>query len=348
MPDFVILGNCLWNSKGRGGNSSQQYALAVMRRGWRVRYVDRYGTGLFTPWEDLEIGPETVVMCDMPWVKHYYTLFMELKMRGCRTVYRAVDNWHMTPRRDDYDEEREIAFITAADAAFASNPLNVERFKKIRPDITLLRNGTDLALFWNWQGEPPEDLRPGKPAVAFVASLWAPEWVDWESLFYAAEASPELSFNFLADPSKFPDRARPANMNVIGIRRWPLLPSYLHHCGVGVLPYFPERSCYTNPLKVLEYLACGLPVVCCPNPSIMDCPHLFFYSGPRDFLDKIKAAAEAEIDREALYHFLEQHTWDRRLEDIVEKLGFSAPVGSRGAAHDSAKRENRPRGEALA
>ena len=324
MPDFVILSNSPWNSKGRGGNSSQQYARAVMRRGWRVSYHDKDGLTMFTPLEELALGPQVVVMCDMPWVEHYYRIFQDLQRQGCKTVYRVVDHWGMTPRREDYCEAREIAFITAADAVFASSPLNVERFRAIRPDITLLRNGADLETFWGWQGEPPADLRRGQPTLAFVTSLWEPDWVDWEALFCATESRPELALNLLADIGKLPPRKLPENFNAIGIRPWSGLPAYLTHCDVGLIAYRPGLTRYNNPLKALEYLACGLPVVSSPNPSIMDHPYLCFYNNTEEFMRAIDQAAAMPVNREYLYAYLQQHTWDRRLEEILGKLAGSS------------------------
>ena len=320
MPDFVILSNSPWNSKGRGGNSSQQYALAVMRRGWRVHYADMYGVRSFTPLSDLAPGPGTVVMCDNPWVKYYADLFFELKAQGCSTVYRAVDNWLTTPYRGQYCEERELAYVRESDLAVASNPLTVERFRPCRPDIDLLRNGVDLDHFWNWSGTPSAEIKRGQPTVVLVTSLWAPDWIDWPALFYAAESCPEMVINVLANPENFPQHAF-TNINLIGIRSWQILPAYLRQCDVGVIPYLPDKARYTNPLKALEYLASGLPVVHAPNPSITDYPYMYQYDSPADFVSQIQAAAQARLEEAALHQTLSQHTWDQRLEILLAKLG---------------------------
>lgn len=321
MPDFVILSNCPWNSDGRGGNSSQVYAETIMQRGGRVHFADSGGVRLFTPIEQLDLGRNTVVMCNMPWVEYYFDLFFDLMVAGCPSIYRIVDNWHETPRWFYYSEAREIDYIKAADIVVASNPLNADRFRHIRPDIGLLRNGVDLANFWHWQGEPPTDLKKGEITAAFVTSLWAPEWIDWEALFYAVESCPELVINVLARIENFPARPVPDNMNLIGIRPWKMLPAYLHHCDVGLLPYLPAKTRHSNPLKALEYLGCGVPVVCLPNPSLTDYPYHFIYDGPADFVDKIRQAAATEVDRAALYNFLQQHTWEARLDSLLLRLG---------------------------
>jgi len=323
LPDFIILANARWDAGGRGGNSSQQYAQAVLRRGWRLCYIQQDGARLHTPLEALDLGPNTVVMCDLPWVEFYLDLFLELKARGCRTVYRIVDNFYQTVRRDSYSEERECAFIRAADAVFASSPLNVSRFQEVRADIGLLRNGVNLKYLWAPPSAPPGDLHFGKPTVAFVASFWDPEWIDWPALLNAARVNSAMAINVLGDVERIPKLSFPGNVHLLGKRPWPLLKNYIHFCDAGLSLYRTRRTRFSNPLKVLEYLACGRPAVSCPNPSISDYPYLYFYRRPQALSAKITTAAAAVIDKKALYHFLEQHTWEARLDVILSKLGFS-------------------------
>jgi glycosyltransferase involved in cell wall biosynthesis len=322
-PDFIILANTRWNrnAEGRGGNSSPQYADVIRARGGRVSYIQKDRINRLTPLEEIEPGPNTVVMCDMPWVDFYLDLFLKLKALDCRTVYRIVDNWLLTPRKPEYDESREIAFIRAADGVFASNPLSIERFREVRTDIKLLRNGVDLDHFWNWQGEAPAEMRRGKPTAVFVTGFWDPEWVDWPALIYAARELPTMAINVLGDASQAKLPALPENVHLLGRRPWSQLPAYFHQADIGIVAYRPARTRYNNPLKVLEYLASGRPVVASRNPSLGDYPYLYFYETPEDFLGQIKRAVSEPVAKEGLRKILENHTWRARLEELLKELG---------------------------
>jgi glycosyltransferase involved in cell wall biosynthesis len=54
------------------------------------------------------------------------------------------------------------------------------------------------------------------------------------------------------------------------------IPSLFAALDIGVAPYLPEEHFYFSPLKVLEYLAAGLPVVC---PALGDLPELVAGAG---------------------------------------------------------------------
>ena len=83
------------------------------------------------------------------------------------------------------------------------------------------------------------------------------------------------------------------------------------------MPYLAVRTRYNNPIKVLEYLSCGRPVVTARNPSIDDYPNLYFYEGGEEFVARIDEAAGSAIDGDTLYQNLKSHTWDARLDSLL-------------------------------
>jgi glycosyltransferase involved in cell wall biosynthesis len=321
MPDFVILGNSKWDGPaGRGGNSSQQYAQVLLRRGWRVSFIQLDGGNKLTPLEEIVPGPETIVMCCRPWPEFYYQIFMMLKARGCRTIYRSSDNWAYTIRRKNYSEEMEIDILRAADVVVASNPLSIERFKHIRPDMTLLRNGVDLDLFWNSQDEASPDIVTGNPTAIFVASFWDLDWIDWSNLTAAARLLPKLSVNILGNVPDALQAEAPPNIHCLGSQPWRNLPAYHKKCDIGLVTYNAEYTAYNNSLKVMEYLASGLRVVCAPNESTKDYPYIFQYRSAEELASQIMNAAATPVDRDSLYSFLKQHTWDKNMDILLRRV----------------------------
>ncbi|WP_455133475.1 glycosyltransferase [Microbacterium aurum] len=114
------------------------------------------------------------------------------------------------------------------------------------------------------------------------------------------------------------------------------MPEVLRGCAVGLVPYthslFNEGS---FPLKTLEYLAAGLPVVATDLPAIrwLGCPDVDVADAP----DAFAAAVRTLVDRpgpdlqgrERRRSFAREHDWERRAEAFVEVLALRDEVGAR-------------------
>jgi glycosyltransferase involved in cell wall biosynthesis len=115
------------------------------------------------------------------------------------------------------------------------------------------------------------------------------------------------------------------------------VPALLRALDAGIAPYTPEADFYFCPLKVLEYLAAALPVVC---PAIGDIPSLaegagLYYSagdvnGLTDVLRNLvdqperRHAAVVEAERQA-----RQWTWDANAaayEELLQTAPFFQPA----------------------
>jgi glycosyltransferase involved in cell wall biosynthesis len=317
---FVILANAAWDSGGMGGNSSQQYTRTLAKLGWDGIYVDPSGTLKFKDINRIRHPHQTVVMCDFPYSEYFMKIFSALSDAGCHSVCRIVDHWKAIDILEDYNPELEIEFVKSADHVFASNPLNVERFKSVRPDIQLLRNGVDLNHFDSAQGKEQITLARGWVTLGVVASFWFPKWADLKPLLHYARRHPEDTVNIIGNAKAVMQDQHLGNVIVHKPKHWREIPQYIHQFDICVVPYNPETTKYTNPIKVLEYLACGKPIVSCYNPSIADFPYVYFYEGVEDFENAVEKALANPIDKDYLMNFLKNHTWNKRVETILNKL----------------------------
>lgn len=108
------------------------------------------------------------------------------------------------------------------------------------------------------------------------------------------------------------------------------VPCYLKACKVG-FNYHPyeARFLVSIPLKIFEYLCCGLPVVCTALPHVaefmeeVDCGELVADNEPSSFADAIEsllknpslAREKARRGHEAI---LRQHCWEREAEKLMK------------------------------
>lgn len=135
------------------------------------------------------------------------------------------------------------------------------------------------------------------------------------------------------EPPEFWELVGRPNVDWIGERPFAEMPRYLKEASVGLVPYthspFNEAS---FPLKTLEYLAAGLPVVATDLPAIrwLNAPDTQVADSPAAFADAVRNAlaaspAEIAIRRQRAQSTARHHTWNVRAERFAQLLGVASP-----------------------
>ncbi|WP_310620816.1 glycosyltransferase [Flexibacterium corallicola] len=158
--------------------------------------------------------------------------------------------------------EKELA--SKADLIIAASENLTKRFPA---DKTVhIPHGVDFELFSSPQGRP-NDL-PDGPVAGFYGSI--AEWVDLESIAIAADELPHWNFVLIGNVECAATTLQnKSNIFLLGPRPHHLLPAYLQHFDVSLLPFRDNdqiRAC--NPLKLREYLAAGNPIVSTRFPAL--------------------------------------------------------------------------------
>jgi glycosyltransferase involved in cell wall biosynthesis len=183
--------------------------------------------------------------------------------------------------------------------------------------------------------EEPEDLRciPG-PRIGFAGSLH--EVCDFPLLRRIAETYPEASV-VLVGPTTVPPSAlsplHAPNIHILGLRPYRDLPAYVQHFDVGIIPYIQNaRTKAVDPLKLLEYLAAGIPVVSTAIPEAHKYASAIMVAEDDETFVRATGAAlslnRAET-RERARAVARTHTWEHRASDLLAILGQLAAAGSR-------------------
>jgi glycosyltransferase involved in cell wall biosynthesis len=183
------------------------------------------------------------------------------------TSYHIDDEFSWaTERRPMSAAERSL--IARVDRVYVSSPGLLESKGGINATTVFSPNGVDYRAFSEPTTEPDDLARVPRPRVGYVGVI--KEQIDLELLAALAAKHASWSFVFvgpvrtvhssLREPL---DRLRQLpNVHLLGERAPALLPAYLQHIDVALLPY--RRNAYTdciNPMKLYEALAAGTPVV---------------------------------------------------------------------------------------
>ena len=195
---------------------------------------------------------------------HYAALIDSVTRRGI--VYYCVDEYASQPNVDaDAIRAMERKVLDHADVVFAVSDQLVESKRNGNENVYLSTHGVDTEAFGRAVERDeniPADIGAITGPIAVFFGL-IEEWVDLELIAYLARERPDVSFALIGSVVQDPAPvAGLKNVHFLGHKKYETLPDYLAACDVGLLPYkLNEQVINSNPKKMREYLAAGMPVV---------------------------------------------------------------------------------------
>ena len=274
-------------------------------------------------------------------------------------VYYCVDEYtRFAGFHGERIAELESKLIAAADLVIATSPALRDAKKEKRADVQLVPHGVDydhFAVAWRDRPTMPPDLgRIRRPIFGFFGLIH--HWFDVDLLVKAAALRPNYSFVLIGDCKVDPGPLRSCpNVFLLGRRDYATLPAYCTSFSAGLLPFVcNEMTRCVNPIKLLEYLAAGLPVVATAIPAAQE------IGGPVAVArnaEEFAAACDAALtlssaDRPQISRLAEAHTWESRLIQISEMVLRAVRPGVRAGVQPqpvnaAVSRRNRQGLEAL-
>jgi len=180
-------------------------------------------------------------------------------------------------------------------------------------------NGVDINHFANSSKNMPDDLKNiPKPIAIYIGAI--DDWFGLDFLYEVAMQCKDISFVLIGDPvieisklNKLP------NFYLLGRKNYNQIPQYLNNSEVGIITFDVSHPVVdtVNPIKLYEYMACGLPVVSTSwkELELINSPALLAKS-PEEFSKSLHEALESGKDQKYL-DFAKGNSWDKRFEEII-------------------------------
>jgi glycosyltransferase involved in cell wall biosynthesis len=238
-------------------------------------------------------------------------------------VYHCVDEFSEftgTDKNAILDMERDL--LRKADQVFVSSGPLYETKILHNPHTSMVTHGVDLEHFRKACDPkmvlPAEIARLGRPLIGFYGLV--ADWVDLNLIRFLALSRPAWSFVLIGkvDTDVSPIK-RLTNVHLLGRKSYSELPSYCAGIDVAILPFvINELTLASNPLKLREYLASGLPVVTTNIPEAQRLgEHLKVGATYAEFLEHIEAyLAHGAGPKLSISDGMAGESWDVKVEEM--------------------------------
>jgi len=240
-----------------------------------------------------------------------------------RTWYRPGSHHHARIDRN----YREI--LARSDVVLANCAPVAEGMQAFAPDVHVVANGCEMPEDDLAGLAPPRELAALRgPIVGYVGNL--SDRIDIDLLDDLARARPEWNFVFVG--SAHLDQSilrldRHPNVHFVGVKPYDQAKAFIAHFDVALIPHLDnEMTRSMNPLKAFVYCAAGVPVVSTPIANMEELGDLIIVAKG---VDGFVAAIDEAIEGGRRGPDLEQlapHSWERRVEQIMELIDDAAGV----------------------
>lgn len=184
-----------------------------------------------------------------------------------QVVYYCGDDFSALAGVDhDVVLKHENKLVKKADLILVASETLFAKFPQEKTQY--LPHGVDYTLFHQTTPRANDLFNDGKPIAGFYGSL--SHWLDYDLLNQVIAKNPDWHFVFIGQNelgfNPFDDHN---NLSLLGTKPHHQLSRYSQHWQVSLLPFVDNeqiRAC--NPLKLLEYLATGTPIISTPFPAL--------------------------------------------------------------------------------
>jgi glycosyltransferase involved in cell wall biosynthesis len=194
--------------------------------------------------------------------------------------------------------------------------------KSTAKSLLHLPNGVRFDFFQAAARDIPARYRDlPRPIIVYVGAM--EEWFDFDLVNAAARALKDFSFVMIGDSSRSRFEDLP-NIHCVGPIAHAELPAWLWNADVGIIPFDVKNHGTLvnsiNPLKLYEYMACGLPVVSVAWEELRNIASPARLTDGRDeFIAALRTSAPTR-DRRHFIDYAGTQDWGARVDAVISAL----------------------------
>ena len=245
------------------------------------------------------------------------------------SIYRMADN---DAGFDNYNEHYayfEKSLAQKVDLVLYTAMGLLDRINQLNPHQSMyFPNGVDLQHFENADKSlPPEYLDIQHPIVVYAGSI--DYWFNFDLLNKLTQELPDISFVIIGPNEQLSNNfISRNNLHYLGPISYNLLPRYLYNANIGIIPFnsneYPELVSAINPIKLYEYMACGLPVVATKWNELANIQSpAILCNSDEEFITSLRNVSENKSDKRKYQEFAERFDWGILYSKLIQKIGLN-------------------------
>lgn len=246
------------------------------------------------------------------------------KLNEKLSVYYCLDDFPSEiahNKRKKTLQSLENRLLIHSGIAFACTGSLLEERKSKRGDIRFVRNGVDFESL-NIKIDPakaPDDIKGiPSPRIGIVGTF--DSRIDTDLIFFIAEQKLDWQIVLIGNntPKGFNIKSlkRHPNVHNLGFKENKLIATYIGFMDICIIPYYTHGfNRHLFPLKTLEYLAAGKPVVATCLPELEEFRETVALThNKEEFINAIKCYLESPGDPSKRKAIAREHSWDSKVK----------------------------------
>lgn len=260
---------------------------------------------------------------DILWISNLKMLYLKEHVKYNKLIHRLSDEKSGFKSFFSTLAKLEEELLRESDVIFATAKVLEDKARKYSDRVYYLPNGVNYDNFQKESYEMPKEYEAysNSKRVIYIGAI--SEWLDCEMIEEALKNNENVEFFFIGpDKGVLEPLKRYNNLHILGKRPYESLPDYLNFSHCAIIPFKKNKlTDAINPVKLYEYLACGIPTVTSDYKEINYVKGPFFIAkNPVEFSNLITKAIELEQNVEELKNFAKANDWNSRVDEILKKI----------------------------
>jgi glycosyltransferase involved in cell wall biosynthesis len=255
---------------------------------------------------------------DLLWFDSVIQYFWIKEIKYRKSIFRVSDIISAFKKITRNIQKLESKLMDEVDTIVYTAQTLENYLKGYENKMVYVPNGVDLDHFNNLNKNIPEDFKKiRRPIAIYVGAI--DEWFGVNYLIEVANRCKDISFVIIGNPKiNILELKNIPNIYLLGKKNYVSIPSYIYNSDVGIIIFDIKHPVVKsiNPIKLYEYMACGLPVVSTKWDELerLKSP-AYLAENPDDFIDKLNLALR-DKDRSKYLNFAKKNSWQERFKRI--------------------------------